>query len=87
MPETPSFVWDRDLPPDRLRAALADSEHADHDRLLALLLREARPDEVWRWTNPEHVAVHLDRLAPRLGRKRAFWVWLFDGWRRLGLLD
>jgi hypothetical protein len=58
----------------------------DHDRLLALLMREGSPPEVWRWTHPAHVAAHLDRLAPRLGRRRAFWLWLFAGWKRLGLL-
>ena len=81
------FAWDRTLSEERLRAALADAAHPDHDRLLALLLREARPDQVWAFTTPDHVAEHLDRLAPRLGRRREFWVWLFEGWRRLGLLS
>ena len=80
------FAWDRELSPARLRAALADPADPDHDRLLALLLREGRPDEVWRWTTPEHVAAHFARIEARLGRRRAFWRWLLDGWRRLGLL-
>lgn len=63
-----------------------DTDHPKHDRWLALRLREARPDEVWTWTTPEHVAVHLDRLALRLGRKRDLWIWLFAGWRALGLV-
>lgn len=85
-PNTPSFVWDRRLSEAELRAALRDANHPEHDVLLSLVLREARPDEVWKWTTPEHVAEHLDRLAPRLGRSRAFWQWLFEGWRRLGLV-
>ena len=79
-------MWDREIPADLFHAAVNDAGHPDHDRWLALLLREARPDEVWRWTSPEHVAEHVDRLAPWLGRRRAFWPWLLAGWRRLGLL-
>lgn len=82
----PSFLWDREIPVDRLKAALTDPDDPQHDPWLCLLLREARPDQVWQWTSPEHVADHLDRLAPRLGRKRDFWVWLFAGWRDLGLV-
>ena len=86
MSHPPSFPWDRDLPPERFQAVLNDPSDPQHDAYLALLLREARPDEVWRWTTPQHVAQHLDRLAPKLGRSRDFWLWLFDGWRQLGLL-
>ena len=81
-----SFAWDREISEERLRTALSNASDADHDRLLALVLREARPDEVWRWTTPEHVAVHFERVEARLGRKREFWRWLLAGWRRLGLL-
>jgi hypothetical protein len=81
-----SFAWDRELSEARLRAALSDASDPDHDRLLALLLREARPDEVWRWTTPEHVANSFERVSPRLGRRREFWRWLLAGWRQLGLL-
>ncbi|MEM1031740.1 MAG: hypothetical protein AAF928_06695 [Myxococcota bacterium] len=84
--DTPSFVWDRRLTKAELRDALVDPSHPEHDALLSLLLREARPDRVWAWTSPEHVAEHLERIAPRLGRRRAFWEWLFEGWRRLGLV-
>ncbi|MCA9671812.1 MAG: hypothetical protein KC503_39705 [Myxococcales bacterium] len=54
--------------------------------MLALILREARPDDVWSWVTPQVVADELDLLAPMLGRKKQFWLWLVAGWRRLGLL-
>ena len=85
-PATPAFLWDRQIPADRFRAVVNDASAPQHDAWLALLLREARPDEVWLWTTPEHVAAHLDHLASRLGRQREFWLWLFAAWRRLGLL-
>lgn len=73
---------DRSTTAEELRAILADP--ADPRRLdcLAKVLREMRPDQVWEWTTPQAVAAELPRL--RLGRKQAFWHWLFDGWRRLG---
>jgi hypothetical protein len=80
------FPWDRDISEERFRAMVNDPSAPQHDAWLALLLREARPAEVWSWTTPEHVAEHLDRIAARLGRRRAFWLWLFEGWRRLGLV-
>ena len=80
----PTFLWDRELDPDAFRAAVNDPADEHHDAWLALLLREARPDEVWDWTTPAHVSQHLERLAPRLGRRGDFWIWLFEGWRRLG---
>lgn len=83
---SPTFLWDRDIEAERFRAAVNDPEDPNHDRWLALLLREARPDEVWQWTTPAHVSEHLERLAPCLGRRREFWLWTFQGWRRLGLV-
>ena len=84
--QTADFLWDSTIPADRFGAAVNDPGDPDHDAWLALLLREARPDLVWCWTTPDHVAQHLGRLGPRLGRKRAFWEWLIASWRRLGLL-
>lgn len=80
------FLWDRDIDPERFRSVVNDADAPQHDAWLALLLREARPSDVWDWTTPEHVAAHLDALAPRLGRRREFWLWLFHGWRQLGLV-
>ncbi len=84
--DTPPFIVDRNIPAQHFRAVVNDAAAEQHDAWLALLLREARPDQVWAWTTPTHVAQHLERLAPRLGRRRAFWLWMFAGWRRLGLV-
>lgn len=84
--ESPSFLWDRSIPVERFRAVVNDPTDPRHDAWLALLLRESRPGAVWDWTTPAHVAEHLERIAPRLGRQRAFWLWLFEGWRELGLV-
>ena len=83
----PGWLWDRDLSVDEVRGILGDRQEPRRLELLAALLREARPDEVWRWVTPHEVAADLDSLAPRLGRQRDFWVWLFDGWRARGYLS
>lgn len=84
--EVPAFLWDRHVTAADLRRILDDPTDPRRHRLLATLLREARPDEVWRWVHPRDVARELPILAPLLGRQRDFWEWLIDGWRRLGLL-
>ncbi len=85
--QTPAFLWDREISPDRFRTVVNDPTAPEHDAWLALMLREARPDEVWNWTTPDHVAAHVAALSSRLGRREAFWVWLIEGWRGLGLLQ
>jgi hypothetical protein len=84
--KVPYFLWDRDMTVAQLRGALAVPGACDREALLAHLLREARPDEVWEFVSPHVVAAEWPRLAPRLGRRRAFWAWLLAQWQDLGLL-
>jgi hypothetical protein len=49
-------------------------------------MREARDEDVWRFTTPAEVARQFDALLPRLGRRRDFWIFLLAQWRRQGLL-
>src|SRR5438093_13762999 len=82
----PYFFWDEDLSIDDLRARLASGDSWDRLRLLAKLLREARDIDVWEFVSPEDVAEALPAIRHRLGRRRAFWEFLIDGWRDDGLL-
>ena len=83
----PYFLWDRDTTVGQLREALDNASHPQHTALLRVLLREARPDEVWAFVSPEMVAREWDTISPGLGRRRAFWDWLLAEWRRLGFLQ
>lgn len=83
----PYFFWDRRITVAELRDAIAATDHPEHFDLLAHLLREARPDEVWQYVTPQQVAVEWPRLASRLGRRRDFWAWVIQSWRQLGFLD
>jgi hypothetical protein len=83
----PYFLWDEELTVRDVRAALHDGPPEERLRLLAKILREARDDEVWQFTTPHEVAQQWTALAPRLGRRRAFWEFLLDAWRTRQLLD
>lgn len=82
----PYFFWDEDLSIAELRERLAGSDSRERTRLLAKLLREARDIDVWKFVTPREVAAALPSIAGRLGRRRRFWEFLIEGWRRDGLL-
>lgn len=84
--KVPYIFWDRDVTVGELRTILRDPDHPERPAMLAHLLREARPDEVWAFVSPADVAAAWSEVAPRLGRRRAFWEWLLAAWRELGFL-
>lgn len=83
----PYFLWDEDITIDELRSVLAGADDPRRDRLLGKMLREARDIDVWQFVTPAEVARSLPRLGRRLGRRRAFWEFLIEGWREDGLLS
>ena len=86
-PETrPWFLWDEDLSVRELREILADRRHPRWVELAARVMREARDDQVWLFLAPAQVAACYQDIAPRLGRRRAFWDYLLGAWRRHGLI-
>ena len=82
----PYFLWDEDLSIAELRARLHGTDEPERHRLLGKLLREARDIDVWRFVSPKEVADELPAVSRYLGRRRAFWEFLIDGWRQDGLL-
>jgi hypothetical protein len=82
----PYFLWDEDVSIAELRQVLAGVDNARRDQLLAKMLREARDLDVWQFIRPSDVAGALERIKRRLGRRYAFWSFLIEGWRDLGLL-
>jgi hypothetical protein len=84
----PYFLWDEDVSVAELRAVLEERSEEDPTRLrlLGKMLREARDVDVWSFVTPLAVARALPRLGRRLGRRRAFWEFLIEGWREDGIL-
>ena len=84
----PYFFWDEDVSVTELRSALIPGrDERERLRLLGKLLREARDVDVWAFVTPADVASALPALGRRLGRRRHFWEFLIEGWRRDGLLQ
>jgi hypothetical protein len=84
----PYFLWDEDVSVGELRTLLRQRDEDDpvRLRLLGKMLREARDIDVWTFVTPAEVARALPRIERRLGRRRAFWAFLIEGWREDGLL-
>lgn len=49
-------------------------------------MREARYQDVFRLIRLRDVLALLPRIERHLGRSRAFWTWLIEGWRADGLV-
>lgn len=82
----PYFLWDDPLTVAELKHLLSTASAPERDRWLGKVLREARDTDVWRFTTPDEVCARWNDLAPHLGRRRAFWTYLLDAWRKQGLL-
>jgi hypothetical protein len=80
----PYFLWDEPMTVAELRGRLRAASRAERARLLAKVLREARDDEVWRFTDPQGVADAWHEIELHLGRRREFWRFLLGAWAEQG---
>lgn len=85
-PGRPWFVWDLDIDEAGLRAQLVQPDPDLRAQWQGRVLREAAYSEVWTFLSLEEVLANWSRIQRHLGRRRAFWEWLLDGWRRDGLI-
>jgi hypothetical protein len=82
----PYFIWDQPITVRGLRARLGAEDPDERLQWTARVLRDARFDDVWRFLSVEDVVRLWPSVAPRLGRRRAFWTWILDRWRADGLI-
>ncbi len=82
----PYFLWDDALTWDQLRAILNDPAHPQFAYYLGKALREADFQDIWKLVPVSKVYAHFQEAMPFLGRRREYWNFLFNGWRKLGLL-
>ncbi|MDP1921326.1 MAG: hypothetical protein Q8L14_34110 [Myxococcales bacterium] len=87
MSARPWFLWSVEMTEEVFRERLRDDDAAIRAQWQGLLMREARWHEVWQYLRLRDVLGNWDNIQRHLGRKREFWVWLIDGWRKDGLLD
>jgi hypothetical protein len=81
----PYFLWDETTTLREFRHALQEAVPPQRYRLIGKLMREARDLDVWRFVEVSEVREHFAEIRPYLGRRRAFWEYLLDGWKRDGL--
>ena len=83
----PYFLWNDPMTVSEFEERLRTASEPERLRLLAQVLREARDPDVWRFVAPEEIVRLWPRLAGRLGLRRAFWEFLLDRWKQLGLVE
>lgn len=82
----PYFLWDESVTVAELRHHLASGDRRERGLWMARVMREARYQDVWKLLRLRDVVADFQAIEPHLGRMRAFWCWLLDGWRKDGLL-
>jgi len=83
----PYFLWDEPMTVAELRDRLRHASRPERMRLLGKVLREARDTEAWLFTTPQSVAQNWKALSLHLGKRRAFWEFLFESWSAQGRLQ
>lgn len=78
----PYFLWDVDLTLADFEARLADPRERPY--WLATLLRQAKPDDVYRFVSLAELASEWPSVAAGVGNKRAFWEWRVRRWLERG---
>lgn len=79
----PYFLWDVDWTDERFRSELASADDDVRVELVAKLMRQAKPDDVFEYVSLDEVLRLWEQIVPRLGAQRPFWVWLVGRWREL----
>jgi hypothetical protein len=83
----PYFNWDAPVTNGDLRRTLREGTEEDRLYWIGRILREAQYWDVWRYISLRRDLVpRWDALRNRLGRRRAFWEFLIEGWRQDGIL-
>lgn len=71
----PYFLWDVDMTLERFQEQLRGDDEGVRLHLIAKLMRQAKPDDVFTFVGLDEIAARWDRLGPRRGRMREPWAW------------
>lgn len=82
----PWFLWDVEIDEPTFRTRLQHPDPSIRAQWQGALLREARFREVFEYLTLAEIVRDLPHIEPHLGRKRAFWHWILEGFRHDGVL-
>ena len=82
----PYFLWDEPMNVAQLKERLRSASFPERVRLLGKIMCEAQDTDVWEFTSPEEGRQLWPELCMHLGRRRAFWEFLFCRWQIEGFL-
>lgn len=82
----PWFLWDATVSEDELRVRLRHPDASVRAQWQGVVMREARYREVFDYLTLEEITRDFKHIERHLGRRRAFWIWLLEGFRRDGFL-
>ena len=84
--DRPWFSWDVDVTEAVLRERLRHPDLRIRAQWQGHLMREATVREVWQRMTLDDVLENWDNIVRHLGRRRSFWEYLLNGWRKDGFL-
>jgi hypothetical protein len=76
----PYFLWDCEMTLREFEAKLRSAARPTRAYLVGKLMRQAKPDDVFRFVKTSEILDLWPELLRYLGRKRAFWTWLLEYW-------
>ena len=76
----PYFLWDSDMTLARFEELLREGDEELRAYLVAKLMRQAKPDDVFTFVKLREIRALWPRLEGRLGRSEAFWRWWLERW-------
>jgi hypothetical protein len=76
----PYFLWDCELTLGEFEERLRDPDRAVQAYFVAKLMRQAKPDDVFRFVTLAQVRGLWPELVRHLGQSRPFWSWLLEQW-------
>lgn len=76
----PYFLWDTDMTLARFEQLLGAGDEGVRAHLVAKLMRQAKPDDVFTFVRLREIAELWPQIEYRLGRTRAFWEWWLSRW-------
>ena len=79
--DRPYFLWDVETTLAEFRGMLAGDDQEVRAYLIAKLMRQAKPDDVFQFVTVEDIRRAWPRIERHLGRSRPFWTWILGAWR------